>query len=337
MVSFAKIVTRIDVLNNWIRALSLLLVLAYVLSLGAAFYWFFDLFRHFIGQYAILAVLLGAAAALRKLRGTAFLMLALLVFCGAEIYSHLDYAPATVSKALHKSALLKVIVYNRHHSLTAHADMVAFIKAEEPDIFFILEANSTHAEALEDDLGTLYPHRILEPNDRSAFGMVAAGKTPFTAQARLESPPDDQTRVIRNFLLSATIAMTGAQEVTFYAMHPPPPTNAFLFAQRNAELSYVSKLISERHAKQDNVVLLGDWNVTPYSPFFSRLLADTGLKNQVTTLYFLPSWPSILPPLLQIPIDHVLFKGGMELIEKRRGPSMGSDHHAIVATFLIER
>lgn len=334
--TFARAVSRLDSLNNWIRLLCVLLVCAYVLSLGAAYFWVFDLFRHFIVQYAMLALLFGALAAVRKLWPYLALMLALTGVCGYEVVSRLDIAPPQTAETLEGANLLKVIVYNRRHSLTEHQAMVDFILAEDPDIFFILEANETHAEALKTALADAYPHRILFPKAH-AFGMVAASKHKFKLKWAPASHLVQGLNGVPNFIMRANIQPEGAKPVKFYALHAPPPMRPITFAQRNAELAHVAALINQQNKKPtDNVILLGDWNITPYSPFFEKLLTDTGMKNQTTAPYFLPSWPANFYAPLQIPIDHILHRGGLTLIEKRRGPSLGSDHHAIVAVFKIE-
>ena len=108
------------------------------------------------------------------------------------------------------------------------------------------------------------------------------------------------------------------------------------FAQRNAELEHVATFINSKHRDAtDNVVLLGDWNITPYSPFFSQLLNATGFKNQTTTRFFLPTWPAQYYAPFRIPIDHILHRGKMTLLDKHLGPSLGSDHQALVAVFRL--
>ena len=333
----AKTVSRLDSFNNWIKLFSILMVFSFLLSLGGAYYWALDLFRHFIVQYALLSLLFGVLATTRKLWLYVLLMAVLSVLCGLEVAGRLDYVSNAPEEAIRGDDVLKVIVYNRHHSLTDHKAMVDFIRSENPDIFFILEANSSHAETLKKDLNAAYPYLFLLPKDNSAFGMVAASKHRFKLKWNTHSHLlGEEFDGIANFIMIASIVPDGHKPVTFYALHTPPPMRPYLFTQRNAELKHVADLINQRHRKRDDsIVLLGDWNITPYSPFFSRLLKDAGLKNQTTTPYFLPSWPSNAPAFAQIPIDHILFKGMLRLLEKRRGPSLGSDHHAIIAVFKI--
>lgn len=333
--SLTRIVSKLDTLNNWIKLFCILLVVAYVLSLGASFLWISDLFRHFMVQYALLAAFFALLALIRKLWPYALAMVALSGLCGYEIISRIDYVPPPASaEALSGPGVLKVITYNRHTSLITHQEMVDFIKAENPDIFFILEANDTHAKAVKNDLRELYPYTLAFPKD-DAFGMVAASKHPWKQKWKTFS----QTKIkgVDNFLLIARIQPEGQKPVSFYALHAPPPLTPGRFAQRNAELDHAATFINSKHRDAgDNVILLGDWNITPYSPFFAKLLESGGFKNQTTSRFFLPTWPAQYYSLFQIPIDHMLHRGRMTLIEKRLGPSLGSDHHAVVAIYRLE-
>ncbi len=338
MVSFKSLtgaISKLDNFNNWIRLLCILLVVAYVLSLGAAYFWVFDLFRHFLLQYALLAFVFALLGLARKLWPCVLAMIVLCGLCGYEIISRIDYIPPPTAEALAEPDLLKVITYNRHHSLTSHQEMVDFIKAENPDIFFILEANETHAEALKKDMKETYAYQLLFPKE-NAFGMVAASRLPLKVKWKTVS----QIKMkggLENFILIAKIQPEGFPPVSFYALHAPPPLRPWFFAQRNAELEHAAALINIKHKyATDNVVLLGDWNITPYSPFFSRLLESTGFKNQTMSRFFLPTWPAQYYSFFQIPIDHILHRGRMTLIDKRRGPSLGSDHHAVVAVYKLE-
>lgn len=332
--SFTRAVSKLDNFNNWVRLLCILLAFAYVLSLGASFLWLFDLLRHFIVQYLLLGAVFALLALLRKLWPYALAMAALCGLCGYEIISRIDYVAPPTAEALAGPGLLKVITYNRRYTLTAHQEMIDFIKAEKPDIFFILEATHTHADAVKKDLKKDYPYQILFPKE-NAFGMVAASRHPFTYKWKTFSQLE--IRGLDNFLLIARIQLKGFAPVSFYALHAPPPLLSGFFAQRNAELKHAATFITSGHRKaNDNIVLLGDWNITPYSPFFSQLLKTGGFKNQTTSLFLLPTWPAQFYPLFRIPIDHILHKGEMTLIDKHLGPSLGSDHHAVVATFALK-
>jgi endonuclease/exonuclease/phosphatase (EEP) superfamily protein YafD len=76
--------------------------------------------------------------------------------------------------------------------------------------------------------------------------------------------------------------------------------------------------------------VVGDFNMTPWSPYFPEILRVSGLKNSLVGAGFQPSWPSWLPALLRIPIDHALVSEEFEVVERKVGPHIGSDHRPLI-------
>jgi endonuclease/exonuclease/phosphatase (EEP) superfamily protein YafD len=78
------------------------------------------------------------------------------------------------------------------------------------------------------------------------------------------------------------------------------------------------------------VIVVGDFNTTPWSPCFQDLLAAAGLRNATLGHGYIGTWPTWFWPAL-IPIDHVLLKGPLAATTVGRGPAIGSDHYPIIA------
>ena len=140
---------------------------------------------------------------------------------------------------------------------------------------------------------------------------------------------------MKNFYLKFIIHPYGYSEpIAIYALHAVPPLGEKASQQRNDEIKAVENAIeNDTHS---NVIMIGDWNITPFSPYFTDLLSNTGLKNAHSNMYTAPTWPSQFQlQIYQIPIDHILHKGELALIEKKRGPAMGSDHYPVIATYAL--
>lgn len=321
---FRRCIARLDTLNNWAILMALLLVLSYTISLGAREHWAFDLFRHFMHQYLIGSLILGPFLLIRKRFIIGGLTALVGIACLYEIVSRLDVAPPAPTG----TQTIKVVHYNRHWHPRDHTDMKEWLLQENPDIFVIQEATDTHAKAIN-DLKDIYPYQIQETR-QSAWGLILASKYPI-----LDSTTHVNKRyAINNFYVHALIALPDGRKLSVYTAHPPPPTGALLQTQRNEDLKTIARAIQAD--PQDNIVFMGDWNITAYSPYFDDLLKETSLKNQYTSYYPFPTWPSHYGlPLFQIPIDHILFKGNLALTERKRGPAMGSDHYSISATFAL--
>ena len=76
--------------------------------------------------------------------------------------------------------------------------------------------------------------------------------------------------------------------------------------------------------------LLGDLNLTPYSPPFHRLLADGRLRDAMQGRGWQPTWRASFWPLA-LRIDHVLVSSGVCVEEATVGPAVGSDHRPVLA------
>ena len=125
----------------------------------------------------------------------------------------------------------------------------------------------------------------------------------------------------------------GERRLALLAAHPPPPVADALFAARNDQLRELAGLI---HGIASPKVLVGDLNTSPWSPYFSRLLRQSGLANARDGFGILPTWPSFFRPAM-IPIDHCLISPGVGVKHMTTGPDIGSDHLPVIIDLLVER
>ena len=302
-----------------------LLVVSYLLSLGAREHWVLDLFRHFVHQYFIGGLLLAPLLFWKK--KYIFAAAVVLVSCASfyEIYRAVDLK-TSVSKE--PATTIKIAQYNRRYTLPDHSEMQDWLRSEAPDIFVIQEDRQEHSDSIS-ALREQYPYQIHQPRP-NAFGLVLASKHEIIESSVYET----KRYALDNFLVHALIRLPDGELVSLYTVHPPPPMSRLAHQQRNEDIQAVVSMILAD--KNENIVFLGDWNMTPYSPYFRDPIKNSGLKNQHSSPYLFPTWPSsFLLPIFQIPIDHVLHKGRIELIRKYRGSHMGSDHYPVIAEFSV--
>jgi endonuclease/exonuclease/phosphatase (EEP) superfamily protein YafD len=77
------------------------------------------------------------------------------------------------------------------------------------------------------------------------------------------------------------------------------------------------------------VVVAGDLNMSPWSPFFSRLVKASGLTDSEPGFGFQPTWPTY-QPILYLPLDHVLVSRDVIVADRRTAADVGSDHLPVV-------
>lgn len=318
--------TAINDIHKGAIILALFLIGAYATSFAALHHHYADALRHFIFQYMIGSIVLGAFFCFRKSKIWVTLMAIILTCTSFEYISQFN-RPSSAEYSFDN--IIKVAHYNRRYDMHSHEKLKDWLIAESPDIVVIQEARDEH-KLIMDSLKQQYPHQISEPRN-NAFGLILASKYPY--QSSLVQPV--KRYALDNFYIHANVNVQSGKIISVYAMHPPPPTTKLLQKQRNEDLNAVSKAIQKD--EEQNIIFMGDWNITPFSPYFNTLQSETGLKNEYTTWLIPPTWPSIFfDYIFQIPIDHILHKGDIHLIDKRRGAHMGSDHYPIIAEFGLE-
>ena len=114
--------------------------------------------------------------------------------------------------------------------------------------------------------------------------------------------------------------------LTVIGAHANWPLGATVAASRNRELARLAVLAREVPAP---VVVLGDFNVTAYSPSFVELLARSGLRDCSAGQGLHATWPALFPPL-SLQIDHCLADPAIGVRDLQTGPWVGSDHFPLV-------
>lgn len=312
-------------LTRQVQALSGILIFAVIMSFFARWHWMTDIFSHFVLQYLIGAVILGVAfAALRQWKMAA-VMIAIILISMIELRPQF-YKPAISQTADPQFTILQ---YNRLFTERSHDDLKAFLQSISADVVVLQEASASLAE-MSATLKDLYPYQI-HADRPHPFGMVILSKNKFS---KMESTPI-LDHAYANFIIRTEITNPhSAAPITLYALHAVPPVGSDLWRQRNFEL----KLVAERIAADNSsyIIFSGDWNITPYSPFFRDLLKKTKLNASHPGILPQPTWPSgHMIPALQIPIDHTLYSDSIAQITSRTFPAMGSDHYPTLSTFSL--
>lgn len=116
------------------------------------------------------------------------------------------------------------------------------------------------------------------------------------------------------------------------ATHPLPPLGKILTDSRDQQL----KVLAERFRLNEPNMMIGDLNLSPWSPRFAALLKIADLKDAsigrgiATTL-------APLPTLFGgIKVDHVLTGGPIIVQQFRTQSSAYSDHKIVIVDFVVE-
>lgn len=270
-----------------------------------------DLASHFMMQYATGALcLLALGLVFRSPRSV--LALLLFTFCVAG-YALLPYLPIT--KPSPDGETLKIMQVNVLFINKNPALLKSLIEKEQPDIVVSSETPPVFAEMFE-ALKSDYPWQDLHPQKGNPRGLGVISKRKLANAQRTHF--DHKGVPSQVFTIDL-----GGQDVTFVSIHPFTPIENI--ERRDNEF----RLIAARYKKEPvkNLVILGDFNATPYCAAYKQLISALDLTNARDGFGVYPSWPTFLPtPFLRIPIDHVLVSRSIAVHNFGTATPIGSDH-----------
>ncbi|MCP5159708.1 MAG: endonuclease/exonuclease/phosphatase family protein [Gammaproteobacteria bacterium] len=309
-------------LTGLLNAASVLACMATLAGCAGQLWWMLDLAGHFRVQY-VLVLGFGALLALiqRHHRWAA-------VFAGFALLNSVllmpRILPGTAAVASADDPVFRVLLANIN---SGHRDPVAIHRAilhQDPDFILLLEMTPWMLEQLG-DLAGRYPYRVAEPREDN-FGMALFSRRPFLRTERLAFGSAAWPSILAEFAV-------GERRLILLGAHPPPPINAELAQDRNEQLAW----LAQRARQTDRpLLLLGDLNLSPWSPWFRQLLVDSGLQDSADGRGIQPTWPVGWPPLW-IPIDHALFSEGIQIQRRTVGADLGSDHYPVLVEFRVAR
>lgn len=120
--------------------------------------------------------------------------------------------------------------------------------------------------------------------------------------------------------------------VTLFGAHPLPPLGSRWAERRNDELTEIERLVQQR---TNPVVLLGDFNASPWSYPLQQLVKTTGLRFANLGLGVRPTW-FYQSVLLSAPIDHILVSPEWRVNAYEVGREVGSDHLPVMAELILQ-
>jgi endonuclease/exonuclease/phosphatase (EEP) superfamily protein YafD len=292
--------------------------LATVTGFLGRLWWVFELTSHFRPH---LALVLGALAAIwamkRRWRMTAV--------CGVAAAANASLVFFLLCPEAHLVATagprLRLVSLNVH---TANvSDLVLeFLRRTDADVLLLMEVNERWMSALG-SLRTNYPYVIAEPREDN-FGIALFSRLTLTNIEVVEFGNAEVPSI------AVTVAV-GGQDIFLLGTHPLPPSSAENARLRNEQLKEIAARI--RHFAMPAIVL-GDLNCTPWSPYFSELLRDGGLKNPSQGRGLFGSWPAWMR-FARISLDHCLVTPLIHASNKQLGPQVGSDHLPLVIELQI--
>jgi len=299
-------------LDRLLLACTAVVVGVNLLPLSARWSWMLELTTHFRVQYLAVTAAMLVLVALRRRWGACAALIAAGAVSAAAV---LPYLPSPLPQPSAAPATLKVLSVNVSYRQFAVRRLLDLVREADPDVLIVQEL-TPHAERVLADFDTAFPHYRKFPADGpTGIGLWSRYELESSATFALGRLPAIEARVR---------APQGS--FTVIGAHLSSPVRPRRAASRNLEL----RALGERSAAIDGpLVVAGDFNITPYSPYFTEWLAASGLTDSRRGRTLSASWPTMLP-WFAIPIDHVAVNSGFAILSHRRLANFESDHYGVL-------
>lgn len=307
-------------MKHWLSGgLGFIVIVCLVLSLVGylgEWHYLLDLASHFKVQYLVISLLTLLFAGLIRRSEWGFLSL---VCVGLNLTAIAPWYLPHSQPATSPPHSLRVLAINVYIKNRNYAPTINLIREENPDLVAVIEVNQNWLQALQ-SIEDILPYSLQSPRTELSSGIALYSKFPLTPEAieTFETPKD--------YHLGATLMQDG-RRLAVVALHPPPPIRATLFDYRNRELEAIGQYVQ---TLGDPVVVMGDLNITMWSPNYQKFIEISRLNNTRKGFGVLPTW-NTYHPLLYIPIDHCLVSSDIHVLYTKTGKNVGSDHLPVIA------
>ena len=197
-----------------------------------------------------------------------------------------------------------------------------YLMTEHPNIFVVLDP----AQADVSRLTSAAPGYTVYRTGSRATTNPGFVRTVVLSHERLSRVrhPDDP-----DFGASAVdIEVDGSAALSVVAFGTDSPTTSDRAARRDQALHAAAKWSRAHPGRR---VVMGDFNTTPWSSSFRRLLRDGRLFDSLSGFGLQVSWPESNVSL-RIPIDHAVLGPALAATDRGTGPSFGSQHRSLHLT-----
>jgi endonuclease/exonuclease/phosphatase (EEP) superfamily protein YafD len=232
----------------------------------------------------------------------------------AVIFPYVIGSPPGVADG---AARIEVMTFNVGISNPNRGEVAAFIEEEDPDVVFVFESSFEWEDA--------FRRRGLE------LQMVETVPANRVSGVTVLVRPSLRPLILHPGIAGETAAVQvdlGDERVAILGLHPPSPTSGERSARRDRMLADASRWVLGR---QEQVIVLGDLNATPWSHAFRSLRYHAGLLDTMRGRGIQPTWPDGWG-VFAIPIDHILHTPGLGSEDRHTGPAFSSAHRPVLAT-----
>jgi endonuclease/exonuclease/phosphatase (EEP) superfamily protein YafD len=224
---------------------------------------------------------------------------------------------------------LKVYYANILYTNDDYESLKKQIEDDDYSMVMLVEFSDDHEEALKDRFQERFPYVNRTSWSTKLAGNVVFSKYPITDLTEVYSQESGKWRY------GYFSVQRGEETFYFYVVHTSAPVSFATFEMRNMQLKKLKKdflIQSQDRPKDASIVMVGDFNLSPWSVFYSQFMSGMDEKLHNVFRDYKPRFTRSLrgQKLLNVHIDHVFTSSGVMVGDFGVNDLLGSDHHAIV-------
>ena len=312
-------------IKNFILALlAFLTIIAVIASMAAiwpASCWACDLATHFRFFFVLLSIIMLLIQLFQK---RWFWIIPCLLILGLNIGAVFPFYTMQAPKPKgEKLAQFSILQFNLYVKNTNIDNVIKTLKDKNADVVALEEVEYHWPKVLTNaGIDKLYPYKAFIPGS----GNYLYSKFPIVKTINNQINKQ-KGRFGQECFVEATLNIQN-NRVHVFVVHTMTPTLPSYLALQQDNLKRLADRV-KLLPQGEPIILVGDFNTSPFSLEYQKLIKDTGLQDSQQGKGLQPSWPSIFPI---IPIDHVLLSKNIQVLNRSIGPFVPfSDHLPVKA------
>ena len=299
------------------------------------YWWVFDLVSHFRPQYFIVLVVLVVFFVKEK----KWKSMGVGLFFGVANFILISPYIGTINSDTEEGQpKIRILSMNLSHTNSSYKKAILLIRKTQPSVLVLQELSNSWENGLGEAL-VQFPYSVkipentmdgvdsilpnfLIPKEKLFIGLYS--HLSFE-RIMIDRPDDFPVSYIRgSFKFKENF-------FTLFGVHLTSPVGKYRTDLRNKQLASLAEEIQKNNQP---TVVLGDFNITPWSPYFKEFIQKTRSRDTRKGIGVYPTWQTQFPPFA-IPIDHGLTSNGIKVGSFSLGSSFGSDHLPIILDFSV--
>lgn len=265
------------------------------------------------------------------------------VLAGSTVWRTVEHT-RSLATARPGETSLRIVTTNLERLFLETPSLTGFLKKAKPDVMVFEETDwwlqKHHWQKLDRPIGAagkppfpehLFVGRLGDISVYSRFRILER------KSIVVENEPGLPRQEIREILvLKLDVA---GKPVNLVAVHPSSPRSEAQWIRRQAYLERLETVLKELQSQSETeTIVIGDWNLSPWSAHFSNLFGRLNLHTafadgipQTTRFFF----DYRLHWILGAVVDHVAITPGLRFVDVQLGPDIGSDHLPLIADIAL--